>query len=172
MVVGPDTIAETLRAATLVIESPNRLHVDRSASGRPSRSWRTGSDSVPGGDWARLVAAMPGCRPRGSGRRAASAPITGCGTAACRGRWPTGSARSRSSRRWARGGFLGIFGAAGLSLAAVEHAIDRIQHGLGDSIPYGMNLIHSPGEPELESAVVDLLLRRGCGWSRLPRFST
>ena len=32
---------------------------------------------------------------------------------------------------------------------------------LGDSIPYGMNLIHSPGEPELEAAVVDLYLRRG-----------
>ena len=56
-----------------------------------------------------------------------------------------------------RHGFLGIFGSAGLPLGAVEQAIDRIQRGLGDSIPYGMNLIHSPGEPELEAAVVDLL---------------
>ncbi len=80
--------------------------------------------------------------------------------ASCRGRWPTGSARSRSSRRWGGGDFLGIFGAAGLSLNAVEQAIDKIQHGMGDSIPYGMNLIHSPGEPELEAAVVDLYLRR------------
>jgi trans-AT polyketide synthase/acyltransferase/oxidoreductase domain-containing protein len=58
-------------------------------------------------------------------------------------------------------GFLGIFGSAGLSLSAVEHAIDRIQLWSGDSIPYGMNLIHSPGEPDLEAAVVDLYLRRG-----------
>ena len=59
-----------------------------------------------------------------------------------------------------RNGLLGIFGAAGLPLAAVEQAIDRIQRGMGDAIPYGMNLIHSPGEPELEAAVVDLFLRR------------
>jgi len=59
-----------------------------------------------------------------------------------------------------RHGFLGVFGSAGLSVAAVEQALERIQGRLGDSIPYGMNLIHSPGEPELESAVVDLYLRR------------
>jgi len=58
-------------------------------------------------------------------------------------------------------GFLGIFGSAGLSLDAIDRALERIQHGTGKSIPYGMNLIHSPGEPELESAVVDLYLRRG-----------
>ena len=33
-----------------------------------------------------------------------------------------------------------------------------------------MNLIHSPGEPELESAVVDLYLEGRCGLSR-PRHS-
>ncbi len=59
-----------------------------------------------------------------------------------------------------RRGLLGIFGAAGLPLNEVERAIDRIQHLLGDSVPYGVNLIHSPGEPELEAAVVDLFLRR------------
>jgi trans-AT polyketide synthase, acyltransferase and oxidoreductase domains len=59
-----------------------------------------------------------------------------------------------------RRGFLGVFGSAGLPLNAVEKSLARIQHELGDSTPYGMNLIHSPGEPELESAVVDLYLRR------------
>jgi len=59
-----------------------------------------------------------------------------------------------------KSGFLGIFGSAGLSLNAVEKAIDRIQSWPDDSIPYGINLIHSPGEPELEAAVVDLYLRR------------
>jgi PfaD family protein len=59
-----------------------------------------------------------------------------------------------------RNGLLGIFGAAGLSLAALERALDRISRSLGDEIPFGMNLIHSPGEAELESAVVDLYLRR------------
>jgi PfaD family protein len=59
-----------------------------------------------------------------------------------------------------RGGMLGIFGAAGLSVDAVERAIDRIQQDLGERYPFGFNLIHSPHEPALESAVVDLYLRR------------
>jgi trans-AT polyketide synthase, acyltransferase and oxidoreductase domains len=59
-----------------------------------------------------------------------------------------------------RSGFLGIFGAAGLHLNVVEKSLARIQRELADSIPYGMNLIHSPGEPALESAVVDLYLRK------------
>ncbi len=57
-----------------------------------------------------------------------------------------------------RAGMLGIFGAAGLPLTEVEGAIDSIE-AAGD-FPYGMNLIHSPGEPALEAAVVDLYLRR------------
>jgi PfaD family protein len=60
-----------------------------------------------------------------------------------------------------RHGFLGVFGSAGLSVPAVEQALDRIQRTLRESIPYGMNLIHSPAEPDLESAVVDLYLKRG-----------
>jgi PfaD family protein len=59
-----------------------------------------------------------------------------------------------------RHGFLGVFGAAGLPPSTVDAAIDRIQNRLGDSIPYGMNLIHSPGEPDLEAAIVELYLRR------------
>ncbi len=60
-----------------------------------------------------------------------------------------------------RNGLLGIFGSAGLSLEAIKKALDQFDRSLGEQIPFGMNLIHSPGEPELESAVVDLYLRRG-----------
>lgn len=59
-----------------------------------------------------------------------------------------------------RAGMMAFFGAAGLSLAAIEEAIDRIQAALGER-PYGFNLIHSPHEPDHEAAVVDLYLRRG-----------
>jgi trans-AT polyketide synthase, acyltransferase and oxidoreductase domains len=59
-----------------------------------------------------------------------------------------------------RHGLLGVFGSAGLSVDAIERAIDRLEHGLGQSVPFGMNLIHSPAEPALESATVDLYLRR------------
>lgn len=56
-------------------------------------------------------------------------------------------------------GMLGFFGAAGLPLGEVEEAIDALS-AAGD-FPFGCNLIHSPQEPELESALVDLYLRRG-----------
>jgi trans-AT polyketide synthase, acyltransferase and oxidoreductase domains len=59
-----------------------------------------------------------------------------------------------------RAGYLGSFGAAGLAPGVVEQAIDRLGRELGDSTPYAMNLIHSPAEPALEAAVVDLYLRR------------
>ncbi len=58
-----------------------------------------------------------------------------------------------------RAGMLGFFGAAGLSLEQVEEAIDQLQHGV-EACPHGFNLIHSPTEPQLESALVDLYLRR------------
>lgn len=59
----------------------------------------------------------------------------------------------------ARAGMLGFFGAAGLGLDVVEAAIDRLQTTLLDR-PWGSNLIHSPYEPRLEEAIVDLYLRR------------
>ncbi len=55
---------------------------------------------------------------------------------------------------------LGFFGAAGLALTAVETAIDRFTTHAG-AFPFGFNLIHSPNEPDLEEALVDLYLRRG-----------
>lgn len=57
-------------------------------------------------------------------------------------------------------GMLGFFGAAGLPLETVEDAAERIAKALG-SRPYGFNLIHSPHEPELEAALVEMYIRRG-----------
>jgi PfaD family protein len=57
-------------------------------------------------------------------------------------------------------GMLGFFGAAGLAPSVVEAAIERITRNLGEQ-PYGFNLIHSPHDPGLEAAIVDLYLRRG-----------
>lgn len=59
----------------------------------------------------------------------------------------------------ARAGMLGFFGAGGLSPARVEQALTTLQTTLGDRLPWGVNLIHSPQEPELENLIVGLLLR-------------
>lgn len=60
----------------------------------------------------------------------------------------------------AHAGLLGFFGAAGLLLEEVEAAIDHLENSSA-GLTYGFNLIHSPNEPELENALVDLYLRRG-----------
>ena len=57
-------------------------------------------------------------------------------------------------------GMLGFFGAAGLLLEQVEAAIDQLQ-AAEQPFNFGCNLIHSPNEPELEAALVDLYLRKG-----------
>ena len=59
-----------------------------------------------------------------------------------------------------RAGMLGVFGAAGLPLPEVEAAIDRLGTRLLDR-PWAANLIHSPLEAQLESAVADLYIERG-----------
>lgn len=59
-----------------------------------------------------------------------------------------------------RAGMIGFFGAAGLSLSEVEAAIDSLQERMKPNA-FGFNLIHSPNDPDLEAAVVDLYLRRG-----------
>jgi PfaD family protein len=62
----------------------------------------------------------------------------------------------------ARSGMIGFFGAGGLPIDVVENAILKIQSALGDAgLSFGSNLIHSPQEPALEEAVVDLYLRHG-----------
>ena len=70
-------------------------------------------------------------------------------------------------------GMLGFFGAAGLSPARVEAAIDRLSNiaralpqgrssstDSGVSPGFGINLIHSPNDQSLERTLVELYLRR------------
>lgn len=85
----------------------------------------------------------------------------GCRYACMSGAMANGIGSVELAASMARRGFLGIFGAAGLPLAEVELAIDRLDRELDPELPRGFNLIHSPGETGLEEAVVELYLRRG-----------
>ena len=60
------------------------------------------------------------------------------------------------AQEFGRAGMLGFFGAAGQSLEEVEAAITSLKQS---AVPFGFNLIHSPSEPELERALVDLYLQ-------------
>lgn len=66
----------------------------------------------------------------------------------------------------ARADMLGFFGAGGLAYPDVERAVHTLVHELGPRANWGVNLIHSPTEPELEWRVAELLLRHG-----VPRIS-
>lgn len=78
------------------------------------------------------------------------------------GSMANGIASVRLVSEMARAGCLGFFGAAGLSPARVEAALHELKGELsGASLPWGVNLIHSPNEPALEEALVDLYLREG-----------
>lgn len=57
-----------------------------------------------------------------------------------------------------KAGMLGFFGAAGLNISEVKATVDRLAMG---TIPFGCNLIHSPHEPDLEQALVELYLGKG-----------
>jgi trans-AT polyketide synthase, acyltransferase and oxidoreductase domains len=59
-----------------------------------------------------------------------------------------------------RNGMIGFFGAAGLMPDEIETAIVSLQDRMG-SRSFGINLIHSPADPELEATTVDLYIRRG-----------
>jgi PfaD family protein len=63
-------------------------------------------------------------------------------------------------REMGQAGMIGFFGAGGLTLPQIEAAIHRLQSVDGD-VPYGFNLIHSPYDPALETATVDLYLQQG-----------
>jgi len=57
-------------------------------------------------------------------------------------------------------GMLGFFGAAGLAPARIEAALQRVTaNAVG--LPYGFNLINSPGDPVWQEAAADLYLRYG-----------
>ena len=120
----------------------------------------SGAGGGPSGTFAHL-AALPPLYPEWLGDR------TFCETHGTRFPYVTGSmangiASVRLVSEMARAGFLGFFGAAGLSPGRVEGSLDELQKELGPKgLSWGANLIHSPNEPALEAAVADLYLRRG-----------
>jgi trans-AT polyketide synthase/acyltransferase/oxidoreductase domain-containing protein len=57
-----------------------------------------------------------------------------------------------------REGFMGSYGAGGLSPTRIETAIQKIKEALPDG-PYAFNLLNSPNEPALEQKAVELYLK-------------
>ncbi len=154
--VVPTTYEETLEQALGRVHDPF-LVLERE-EGYVLREWDPSAWEDPGAE--RVVGVLPPCRPEHLGDPAF------CDEHRTRfpyvsGAMANGIGSAEVVEAMGRAGMLGVFGAAGLPLAAVEAAIDRIGRSLGHAHPYAFNLIHSPGDPELEAAVVALYLRRG-----------
>jgi len=77
------------------------------------------------------------------------------------GAMANGIATVRMVVAMANAGFLGFFGAAGLSLPRITEAVNELRSTLGDSPGWGCNLIHNPHEPDVEEATADLYIRAG-----------
>ncbi|MER5553623.1 PfaD family polyunsaturated fatty acid/polyketide biosynthesis protein [Streptomyces sp. NPDC002793] len=75
------------------------------------------------------------------------------------GEMANGIATTRMVAAMARAEMLGFFGAGGLGLADVERAVRGLATELAGMSNWGVNLIHSPSEPDLEYRVAELLLR-------------
>jgi PfaD family protein len=77
------------------------------------------------------------------------------------GEMANGIATTRMVAAMARARMLGFFGAAGLDPTSVERAVRELADELGERASWGVNLIHSPSEPELEERVAELLVELG-----------
>ena len=66
----------------------------------------------------------------------------------------------KMSEELGHAGMLGFFGAAGLPLHEVEAALDQLRNS-PEAVPFGVNLIHSPQEPDLEEELVTLYIKKG-----------
>jgi PfaD family protein len=77
------------------------------------------------------------------------------------GEMANGIASTRMVVGLAEAGMLGFFGAAGLPRERVAQAVGDLARSLGPGRAWGVNIIHSPGDPAREEWTADLLIRSG-----------
>jgi len=117
------------------------------------------ADSIRQGDYP-LMATLPALYPEWMGNRS-FCEVHGVRFPYIAGEMANGIATTRMVIAMSQAEMLSFFGAAGLAYERVEQAINELERTLGQSAPWGVNLIHSPHEPALEDRIADLLIRRG-----------
>lgn len=103
------------------------------------------------------AAIVPACRPENLGDRSFCAAHN-IKYAYVGGSMANGISSTQLADALGRAGMLGFYGAAGQTIEEIEKAIERLK---ASAQPYGVNLIHSPSDPALEAALVNLYLRSG-----------
>lgn len=77
------------------------------------------------------------------------------------GEMANGIAGAELVEAMARDEMLAFFGAAGLDLARLDEVLPQLRARIGDRHNWGVNLIHQPDDPEMESAIAARLIRAG-----------
>lgn len=136
------------------------LHVVRDAQ-RARIGLAFGGEVVPGpaAHTLPLLASLPALYPEWLGDRSFG-EVHGMRFPYIAGEMANGIATTRMCIAMAEAGMVGFFGAGGLGYPRVEEAVAELLARLGDRLPWGVNLIHSPNEPGLENRVADLLIRK------------
>lgn len=115
-----------------------------------------GNDAAPAGALP-LIAHAPACLPENLGDSSFCYDL-GIRYPYLGGSMAKGISSVAMAEALGKAGMLGFFGAAGLPLAVVEAAVDRL---VASDLPFGCNLIHSPHEPDLEAALAELYIKKG-----------
>jgi PfaD family protein len=157
--------AEALAAALPRVREPVHVVYER-ASGRIGLGHGGEVSSAANATEYALLATLPATFPEWLGDRSFG-EAHGVRFPYVAGEMANGIATTRMVIAMARAGMLGFYGAAGLGYEQVDAALSELigalgdGSGEGDAPTWGVNLIHSPAEPELEERVADLLIARG-----------
>jgi trans-AT polyketide synthase/acyltransferase/oxidoreductase domain-containing protein len=149
------TFAKRVREPLFLVQDPHTGAIGMALGGETVHA-----DQTNGAPHWPLLAVLPPLYPEWLGCRSFS-EVHGVRFPYVSGAMANGIATTRLVIEMARAGFLGFFGAAGLSKARVEAAVDELEQTLGDNHAWGCNLIHSPNEPALEESIADLYIQRG-----------
>lgn len=155
-----DNSREALSKAVLQLCRPVFI-VDHNgaAAVTPHGSVHMGDDCPPEASLRRLLAMAPPLLPEDLGSAAFKKDF-GLRYAYIVGAMANGITSVEMVRSAGEAGMMGFFGAGGLTLEQVARAIDALD-ACPTPCPFGFNLIHSPNDPQLEQAIVDLYLSRG-----------
>ncbi len=143
-----------VREPVHVVHDPAQARVGLAIGGEVLPARELGASDYP------LLATLPATYPEWLGDRSFN-EAHGVRFPYVAGEMANGIATARMVIAMAEAGMLGFFGAAGLSYERVAEGLEVISGALGERAPWGVNLIHSPAEPELEERVAELLIRRG-----------
>lgn len=148
--------AESFRNPAFIVVDPKSGHLGVGFGGRPGP---VGKGGYP------CLGLLPGLYPEWLGDRGFNA-VHGTRFPYLGGEMARGISSVAMVVALGRAGMMGFFGAGGMPPQDVKEAIIQIKKSLGANEAWGCNLIHSPGLPGLEDALVDIFLeekvRRVC----------